>query len=106
MAETLAVEALRDQNWLTKFFHLVNYATYFIGYVCSLSYDPVDVWPRIRQSESTLAFYTQIRHLLTSESTSESDSFSHVNFLFNKRPIYLVISLNFSVFVPIFNPLL
>ena len=28
------------------------------GYVRSLSYDPVDVWSRIRQSESALAFYS------------------------------------------------
>ena len=28
------------------------------GCVRSLSYDPVDVWPRIRQSESTLALHS------------------------------------------------
>ena len=47
------------------------------GYVHSLSYDPVDVWPRIRYSESTLAFYSNqtsacFRVKIRIQSTSES----------------------------------
>ena len=50
------------------------------GYVRSLSYDPVDAWPRIRYRANLLLLCTQVKRLLASKSASELSWSDKLNF--------------------------